>query len=129
MKTADQLQPNYAPVYAVALYPELAKIFQKHGYALAVHGSLARDFDLIAVPWGEKVSSPDEVLKAITSGYVIHVVGEPDTRNYGRVAYLISVGFGECTLDLSFFPNIDKLEDAVEDASKSRHVAILGQDN
>lgn len=104
-KEIEEIKPNYAPVYAVALYPKLCKTFQKHGYALAVHGSMARDFDIIAVPWAEEVSSPQEVLKAITDGYVIHVVGEPDTKNHGRVAYTISVGFGECALDLSFFPN------------------------
>ena len=45
---------NRAAVYAAALYPDLAEIAREHGYALAVHGSLARDFDLIAVPWREK---------------------------------------------------------------------------
>lgn len=54
-KTIDQIKPNYAPVYAAALYPEFAKIFQRHGYALAVHGSLARDFDIIGIPWAEKI--------------------------------------------------------------------------
>lgn len=104
MKEIEQIKPNYAPVYAAALYPKFAKIFQKHGYALAVHGSLARDFDLIAVPWGENVSSHEEVLREIINGYTIRLVGDPDTRRYGRIAYTISVGFGECALDLSFFP-------------------------
>jgi hypothetical protein len=106
MKTPEEIKPNYAPVYAVTLYPHLAKIFQKHGYALTVHGSLARDFDLVAVPWAEKVSRYDEVLKEITDSYRIRVLGEPDCRNYGRIAYTVSIGFGECALDLSFFPDI-----------------------
>lgn len=106
MKEAEEIKPNYAPVYAAALYPQLAKIFQKHGYALAVHGSLARDFDLIAVPWAKKVSNPDDVIKAIIDEFVIRKNGEPDTRNHGRIAYTISVGFGECALDLSFFPGM-----------------------
>ena len=45
MKTVEQIKPTYAAVYAAALYPDLCKLFQKHGYALAVHGSLARDFE------------------------------------------------------------------------------------
>lgn len=105
MKTHEEIKPNYAAVYAAALYPQLAKIFQSHGYALAVHGSLARDFDVIAVPWAEKVSNPEDVIKEITDGFVIHVIGEPTPKRYGRVAYFISVGFGECAIDLSFFPN------------------------
>ncbi len=107
MKTSEQIQPNYAPVYAAALYPKLCKLFQKHGYALAIHGSLARDFDVIAVPWGEKLSSPDEVIKEMTEQFVFRQIGEPEAKRYGRVAYTISVGFGECTLDLSFFPKIE----------------------
>lgn len=103
-KAVDQLQPNYAPVYAAALYPELVKIFQKHGYALAVHGSLKRDLDLIAVPWAEQLSSPNAILKEIEETYVFRIIGEPTTKRYGRVAYLFSVGFGECAIDLSFFP-------------------------
>jgi len=68
---------------------------------------MARDFDIIAVPWAEKVSRPEEVLQEVANGYTIRVVGEPDIKRYGRIAYTISVGFGDCVLDLSFFPNID----------------------
>jgi hypothetical protein len=35
---------------------------REHGYALAVHGSLARDIDLIAVPWRWSGVSPPRVL-------------------------------------------------------------------
>lgn len=104
MKAIEQLQPNYAPVYAADLYPELARIFQKHGYALAVHGSLRKDLDLIAVPWAEKISSPEAILEEIEETYVFRIIGEPTAKNHGRVAYFFSVGFGECAIDLSFFP-------------------------
>jgi hypothetical protein len=103
MKTAEQITPNYGPVYAAALYPGLAKIFQRHGYALAVHGSLARDFDLIAVPWAEKTADPETVIKDATSEFCITVSEDsPVARNHGRTAYTLIVGFGECAIDLSF---------------------------
>jgi hypothetical protein len=105
MKKTEEIQPNYAPIYAAALYPKLCKLFQKHGYALAIHGSLARDFDIIAVPWGEKLSSPDDIIKEMTERFVFRQIGEPDEKRYGRIAYTISIGFGECALDLSFFPS------------------------
>lgn len=104
MKTIEQLKPSYAPVYAAAMYPELARLFQKHGYALAVHGSLARDFDLIAVPWAEKVSQPRTVLRELTSTFSIKLIGKRGKKNHGRYAYTYAVGFGHCSLDLSFFP-------------------------
>ena len=104
MKTSDQLKPNYGPVYAAAMYPGLATIFHRHGYALACHGSLARDFDLIAVPWMDEVSDFDDVLKDVTTKYALRLVGKPELKKHGRVAYTLSCGFGDCALDLSFIP-------------------------
>lgn len=95
---------NYSPVYC-ALYPGLAEITREHGYALAIHGSLARDFDLICIPWREDVSDPETVVNAITKKYAIKRVGGPPTQKvHGRLAYTISVGWGECAIDLSFMP-------------------------
>lgn len=107
MKTPDQIKPNYGPVYAAAMYPELAGIFQRHGYALAVHGSLARDFDLIGVPWAESVRPHEEVLKAITDKFAVEISHDsPAQRNHGRIAYTLICGFGNCQLDLSFLPHL-----------------------
>ena len=88
------------------MYPALCSFFQRHGYALAVHGSLARDFDLIAVPWVEDVATPETVIASISDcGLAARVVGEPERKPHGRIAYTLSVGFGECACDLSFMPN------------------------
>ena len=107
MKTANQIKPNYAPVYCAAMYPALCAVVQRHGYALAVHGSLARDFDLIAVPWIESVTPPEAVIKAIKAELDVRVIGEPEKKLHGRLAYTLSIGFGECACDLSFMPNRD----------------------
>ncbi len=96
---------NFGPVYA-CIYPGLAEVTREHGYALAAHGSMARDFDLVCIPWAEQVSPPDDVVKAITTAFAIHQIGEPGQKNHGRVAYTITLGFGECSLDLSFMPAV-----------------------
>ncbi len=44
--------PTHGPIFA-CLYPGLCDKARSLGYALAVHGSLANDLDLIAVPWTE----------------------------------------------------------------------------
>ena len=95
-------KPNYAPVYAAAMYPKLCEIFRKHGYALAVHGTLARDFDLIAVPWQDTVSSLNVVLEEVTNTFAVQIIGQPEVKPHKRLAYTLSVGFGECACDLSF---------------------------
>lgn len=98
---------NYAPVYAAALYPQLAEIAREHGYALAVHGSLARDMDLIAVPWVDQPSEPQVVVDAIISQFSIRQLKVPEkweTKEHGREVTTLSIGFGECFIDLSFMP-------------------------
>lgn len=93
---------NYAPVYA-CLYPELAEITRKHGYALAAHGSMARDFDLVCIPWIDEPADPEVVVKEITSTFAIKEVGGPPSlRCHGRLIYSLSLSFGECFLDFSF---------------------------
>ena len=52
---------NFAPLYAI-WYPTLSEIARKNGYALAIHGSLARDMDLILVGWTNNVKSVRTVI-------------------------------------------------------------------
>jgi hypothetical protein len=52
----------------------MRNVAREHGYALAVHGSLARDIDLIAVPWRESVADA-EVLMADLKGVTVGLFG------------------------------------------------------
>lgn len=92
-----------APVYA-SLYHELAEAVRKHGYALAIHGSLQRDFDLICVPWAAYPSHSDVVVQDLTRTFALTSAGTPTTKKHGRIAYTLAFAFGECSLDLSFMP-------------------------
>lgn len=96
---------TYAPMYC-ALYTKLAEIARKHGYAMAVHGTLARDMDLMCIPWTEAPSEPKDVVQEITKTFYIRTIGEPDTTHHGRERWTVSVGFGECFLDISFMPRL-----------------------
>jgi hypothetical protein len=102
-ETVAMKDATYAPMYC-AMYPKLAEITRQHGYALAVHGTLARDMDLTCIPWTEAPSDPKDVVKAITEEFYIRTVGEPDTTLHGRERWTVSMGFGECFIDLSFMP-------------------------
>lgn len=107
MKTTKELKPNLAPIYAAALYPSLCTIFHNHGYALAAHGSLARDLDLIAIPWVVIASNPSDVIDAICEEFAVRrVEGDPKSHPHGRVVYTLICGFGDCTIDLGFMPRL-----------------------
>lgn len=101
---------NNAPIYAACLYPELAEMCRTKGWALAVHGSLARDFDLVCVPWHPDPVEPKLVVEDITHYYAFKEVGEPEVRLHGRLVYTIALKFGECFLDLSFMPTTPNAE-------------------
>lgn len=107
MDTTTKPEPCYAAVYAAALYPELVTIGREHGYALAVHGSLRRDFDLVAVPWTDEACEPQTLIDAITSTFAIDVLREPADKPHGRRAWSIVIGHGHCAIDLSFMPRLN----------------------
>lgn len=106
--------PNHAAPYC-AMYPELARIAREHGYALAIHGSMGRDFDLVAVPWLAAPSPPIDVVDAFCQRYAIRIVPrdpehpndrprDPTIREHGREVWQISLAWGDCYIDLSFTP-------------------------
>lgn len=63
------------PVIAYAcLYQRLVLTAREHGYALAMHGSLAADLDLVAVPWVADAVSGEDLATALArdaGGFVI----------------------------------------------------------
>ena len=104
-------------VYDTALV--LARAYARElGYAVAVHGSEIRDFDLVAVPWTDEAVAPQELAEAIRE----HVGGwwhtaEPSRRPHGRLTWSIHLGpTGDALdavspyIDLSVMPPVDGSE-------------------
>lgn len=108
------------------LLPALREIARSHGYALAVHGSLERDIDLVAVPWREHATDPTSLLRAFYDLCKL-VVGatwpaawtedadfkpppgslpNPEQKPHGRLAWTIHV-HGPY-LDISVMPRFEK---------------------
>lgn len=102
----DDMKPaGYGPVYAAGIYPPLAEIFRKHGYALAIHGSVGRDFDLVAAPWVDAAAEPRTVMDEVWKSFAMYAMeSEPQSRPHGRLTYLCHLSFAECYLDISFMP-------------------------
>lgn len=62
-----------AKALELALEP-MRRVAREHGYTLAVHGSLARDIDMVAVPWREGAHDADKLLLDL-KGAVMGVFG------------------------------------------------------
>jgi uncharacterized protein GlcG (DUF336 family) len=112
--------PARAAAY-VALYPMLVAVARRHGYALAVHGTVTRDFDLIAVPWVDEASDPLTLIKAFKKATnavthhdeTDHLVKDcsPTKKPHGRVAFSLHVtnhGMYGGYLDISVMPKQKK---------------------
>lgn len=56
--------PNPGPIFA-CLYPGLCDVARKMGYALAIHGSLVTDMDLVAIPWTDAAVDAATLRKAL----------------------------------------------------------------
>lgn len=116
MPTQRLRSPLLALVYA-NLLPQLRQVAREHGYALGIHGSMATDFDLIACPWTDEVSSAEVLAEAMREA-----VGgafkqpewvtdrNPSTRPHGRLAWSIHLdpSLTYPYIDLSVMPRFDK---------------------
>jgi hypothetical protein len=58
--TIDDMQDFY-----LSRLPSIRIAARECGYAIGLHGSARRDFDLIAVPWVEVFKSKDDLARAI----------------------------------------------------------------
>jgi hypothetical protein len=85
-----RLSNAYGLAYAKVL-PYLVEIAREHGYCLAVHGSMATDLDLVAVPWVERVAEPEVLIEAIREavGGRIDLTPEWGEKPHGRLAWTI----------------------------------------
>jgi hypothetical protein len=100
-----------APWYVMA-YTGLERIAWRHGYALALHGSMARDLNLIAIPWTDDAEAPEKLLAAFCE-FVIKKASvrlDPDRPGkrmpHGRVAYVIPIGYDGHYIDISIMPRL-----------------------
>lgn len=101
--------------FAVSL-PLLQAVARNHGYALAVHGSMATDLDLVAVPWVDDADDAEvlvEALRVAVNGWIRndpnayehdYVNRNPEPKPHGRRAWSIYIGEGAIYLDVSVMP-------------------------
>lgn len=108
-------------VYAVAceLLPALRVVAREKGYALAYHGSFARDIDVIAAPWRIDVADARELAEAIRAE-IERVTGKtafwlndngaapmdyvrrcPEPKPHGRLGWSIHIAGYGTYVDLS----------------------------
>lgn len=127
----DIVQGAYNRALLDLILPPMRRAAKDAGYAITVHGSLNRDIDLVAIPWGEFCRGDADSLVISLCGAVRGVTGRCNfmsgrdqdgsgsivdwtAKPHGRKAATLLVLCGEnsANLDLSVMPIISKKEDA-----------------
>ena len=88
-----------------------------NGYAIATHGSLRRDIDLVAIPWIENAVSPEALVEELQSLInAIEIDHDPESfamlkkdvaptvKPHGRIA--VSIYLPYTYIDLSVMPRL-----------------------
>lgn len=85
----------------------------RHGYAIAVHGSLARDIDLVAIPWTEDATDALSLVGAVIRAAAAHGPHataflsrnetNPTPKPHGRLCWAIHLADG-VYIDLAVMP-------------------------
>jgi len=106
----------------LAFYPVLCEVARAHGYCLAIHGTLGRDMDLIAIPWTEDAADAPTLITALKekTGSCTHGWENdrffkdcaPTDKPHGRKAYSLHLterGSEGAYFDVSVMPKISKV--------------------
>ena len=103
------IDPDYARVFSVARC-----IAWSEGYALLMHGSFTRDLDLLAVPWTDRATDAEHLVRRIVLALDDlrllvkdpNVTSQATEKPHGRLAWtLVFKTFGDPRfVDLSVMP-------------------------
>ncbi|PZU95594.1 MAG: hypothetical protein DI527_00870 [Chelatococcus sp.] len=118
MATYGIIDPDYARVFTIARC-----VAWQEGYALVMHGSFTRDLDLIAIPWTDRATDAEHLVKRVALALddlalLIKKSGAPSQatqKPHGRLAWTLTFKtFGDPRfVDLSVMPRL-----------KSRHAEV-----
>jgi len=65
MKDREYVTTNGRAVFYAAMWEDLRKAALNNGWALALHGSLASDMDIMAMPWIEEAKTDIEMIESL----------------------------------------------------------------
>jgi hypothetical protein len=110
MKDKSELKLEGRIAFYASLFNDFKVSAADVGYTLTVHGSLARDMDLIAIPWTEDAVDAETLVKVIseTMGptvYKKHHIKTQTLKPHGRLVYTLSF-YSDWFIDLSIMPKM-----------------------
>jgi hypothetical protein len=104
-KSREHVVMNGKPAFYACIYDDLKKKALECGWALGLHGSLASDMDIMAMPWTEDAKPVEVMIQALSDCFIDspfkkqHTVPHYDKPN-NRVVYTMSI-WGDFYLDVN----------------------------
>lgn len=95
-KDAESITTNGKAAFYASIWPDIMHAAHSCGWAVGLHGSLANDMDIMAMPWTAEAKPVEAMVRAISDCFVgspwkdNHLVAYRDKPN-GRVVYTVSI--------------------------------------
>ena len=109
-KEKSEVTTNGRAVFYAILWESFRKAALECGWALSLHGSMASDMDMMAMPWVEDAKPIEELIKALSDcidgtiwkgHHFKPFYGKP----HGRITYTLSI-YSDYHIDLSIMSSI-----------------------
>lgn len=107
-KDKSEVPLNGKPSFYACLYSDFRQVAIENGYALAIHGSMQSDMDLLAVAWTEEAIPHEELVELLFNKisatiWKEHTFKDVTIKPHGRLAYTLHI-LGDWFIDLSIIP-------------------------
>lgn len=121
MKSREHVTTNGRAVFYAAMWNDLRQAALDKGWALALHGSLASDMDIMAMPWTECATNPDEMIKALRECFTDceDITVSKNEMPNNRMVYTLSV-WADFYLDINIMRvNKDESSNTAEEHTEN----------
>lgn len=115
-KNREAVTTNGRAVFYAAMWNDFRQAALDKGWALGLHGSLASDMDIMAMPWTEEATKPLEMILALKKCFDkpkdIQLTETPMHNN--RVVYTLSI-WSDFYLDINVIDVFSNSKDSIEE--------------
>jgi hypothetical protein len=125
---------NLKPMLYLTVYPRLRKVAIDNGYTLALHGSVTRDLDLVAIAWTKEAATAQELIgefmKNLKDGYINDEdITYEGHKPFGRITFPIHLGRG-AYIDISVIrPNTVDFDLAIKSNAAIKFLEKISKEN
>lgn len=111
VKDREAVTTNGRAVFYAAMWEDFRRTALNNGWALALHGSLASDMDIMAMPWTIDAVATKDLIESLRNLFSIpEKIKIIETRNIGshnRIVYTMAI-WGDFYIDISVIGDVLK---------------------